>query len=294
MSRQPKKYYPIDQSPLYRLRSRKRLAEILFVSVKALQEFSSNGKSKALYREWDTTSKSGKPRRIEEPIPKLKKLHSRIGSLLAAIKPPDFLFCPVRGRSYVTNAHIHREAVVVRKLDIKTYFPSTVDKRVYWFFHKRMHCTSDVAAVLTALCTLNGHLPTGSPLSPILSFFAHLDMWERIEEIVRSDEKTLSVYMDDIVISGSSVSEKLIWDVKREIHRAGLRYHKEKLYRHGLSEITGVIVRNGKLVAPNRTHLKLFELREELAKEKNSANKVVLTRKIKSVQSQARQVAFNR
>lgn len=78
MSRQPKKYYPIDQSPLYRLRSRKRLAEILFVSVKALQEFSSNGKSKALYREWDTTSKSGKLFELREELAKEKNSANKV------------------------------------------------------------------------------------------------------------------------------------------------------------------------------------------------------------------------
>src|SRR3546814_3293780 len=40
------------------------------------------------------------------------------------------------------------------------------------------------------------------------------------------------------------------------IHRTGLRYHKLKHYVDRPAEITGVVVRDGKVVVPNRQRLK--------------------------------------
>ena len=58
----------------------------------------------------------------------------------------------------------------VRKLDVREYFPSTPSHRVYWFFHTVMRCSTDVAAVLAKLLTVEGHLATGST---VRSRFCH-------------------------------------------------------------------------------------------------------------------------
>lgn len=47
-----------------------------------------------------------------------------------------------------------------------------------------------------------------------------------------------------------------VWHVRRMIHRTGLRYHKLKHYVDRPAEITGVVVRDGKVVVPNRQRLK--------------------------------------
>ena len=61
---------------------------------------------------------------------------------------------------------------------------------------------------------------------------------------------------DDVTISGAKVPVADVWQVRRMIHRTGLRYHKLKHYVDRPAEITGVVVRGGKIVVPNRQPLK--------------------------------------
>jgi len=56
-----------------------------------------------------------------------------------------------------------------------------------------------------------------------------------------------------------------MWEIKRIIHGYGLRYHKEKAYFDAPAEITGVILRNGRVALPNRQHLKLRKAQQSLS-----------------------------
>lgn len=253
--------YPIDQSPFFRLQRKKRLAELLSVSTRELRAL---GKSQALYREWDEPKKNGKGiRHIENPRRDLKHVQARIARLLSRIEPPDFLFCPVKGRSYVDNAARHRDQRVVRCLDIKSYFQASTARRVNWFFREVMQCSTDVAHILTRLATFNGHLPTGSPLSPIMAFYAHWDMWHAVHAVTAAHGLRLSVYIDDLTLSGGRVPDRVVWTIKKIIYRAGLEYHKEKHFIDRPAEITGVIVNGGQTMLPHRGHLKRKEARRE-------------------------------
>ncbi|MGB3208070.1 MAG: reverse transcriptase family protein [Crinalium sp.] len=252
-------------------------------------------RSEDLYIEKDHFDrKRGKSRHVEEPKPALKRTQKQIEDLLKRVKLPNYVHAPRKGRSYISNAKAHVNAAVVRSLDIEKYFPSTPARRVYWFFHKRMRCSSDVAGILTKLSTFKDHLPTGSPLSPIISYFSHIDMWEAIDEIVRSANCNLTVYMDDVTISGDCVSGELIWQVKKQFYRCGLRNNKKKekyYFRKNSYEITGVIVtRKGELRVPNRQHLKAHQIRQTLHSKTGSEQREKLIRSLQGLESQAEQV----
>jgi hypothetical protein len=199
----------------------------------------------------------------------LKIVQATLAKLLTRIEPPDYLFCPVKGRDYIKNAAQHRGNPVVRCLDIRKFFPNTSARRVFWFFHTVMGCERDIAGTLTNVACYQGHLPTGSPLSPILSYFAHIDVWEMVAATCKANGYMLTVYIDDVTISGSKVSAKVMWDIKKAIHRAGHRYHKEKLFVNGPAEITGVMVIGDVLVPPYRQQKKIRQsvaaLKEKLS-----------------------------
>ncbi len=281
------KFYPFDQSPFYKLTSKKRLAELLGIEAADLRVFEKAGPS---YKEWDEEKKSGGFRHIENPARPLKLLQRNIARRLSKIAPPDHLFCPVKRRSFVHNAKAHAGSRVVRTLDIKKYFPSTSSKRVFWFWHKRMKCASNIAGILTALSCWNGHLPTGSPLSPILSFYAHMDIWENIATIAKAAGCKITVYIDDVTISGDKVPDNLLWQIKREIKKANLVYHKEKTYRCGWSEVTGIIARDGKIKAPNRTLKALHELRKNIRREKDPQIREGIAKRLKSYETHIQQI----
>ncbi|MDA9427112.1 MULTISPECIES: reverse transcriptase family protein [Bradyrhizobium] len=250
------KRYPLDQSPLFRLKRRAKLAQLLGISDRELRWLTRNADT--LYREKDRPKKNGSGlRHIEDPQRPLKKVQSSLAQLLSRIDPPDFLFCPVKGRDYIQNAAQHRGNRVVRCLDIHKYFPSTKSRRVFWFFDKVLRCERDLAGTLTRLSCYREHLPTGSPLSPILSYFAHLDVWSSVAQTCKAHDCVLTVYIDDVTVSGENVSESMMWEIRQTIHRAGLRYHKEKLYVERPAEITGVIVDGKTLMPPHRQHKKI-------------------------------------
>src|SRR5437764_11867064 len=98
------KTYPLNQSPLFRLRRHGKLAQLLGLPLLELKTFLHDAH---LYKEFDVLKKSGGARRVENPKRALKLVQRRLARLLCRIAPPDYLFCPVKGRSYVTNAAQH-------------------------------------------------------------------------------------------------------------------------------------------------------------------------------------------
>lgn len=292
MQKNKKLGYELDQSPFYYLRTKKELARLLFICEKQLKILA---KAENLYLERNLKSPTGKTRHIEEPKTNLKSIQKRIQDILNRIKLPDYIYAPGTGKSYITNASVHLNNYAVKILDITAYFPSTQAIRVYYFFYEIMKCSSDVAGILTKLLTFNNHLPTGSPSSPILSYFSHMKMWDTIFKLVKSADCNLTVYMDDVTISGNEISGQLIREIKKQFHQAGLHSNrkKEKNYINKKHyEVTGVIIKNGVgLILPNRQHLKIYKTRCVLASLDNTdKNKIKLSMQLQGLESQQRQI----
>lgn len=282
-----KRSYVLNQSPFFKLCTKRKLAVLLKIEPRELSQFKATD---CLYSEYAIPKKSGGVRLIENPRRKLKIVQSRVARLLNRIEPPEYLFCPVKGRSYVTNAARHRGNRVVRALDIKKYFPSTSRDRVYCFFRQTMHCAPDVANLLANIATYKGHLPTGSPLSPIMAFYAHYDVWQEIHSLTEGNQLDASLYIDDFTISGERISDHLMWCIKRIIHRSGLRYHKEKRYLDQPAEITGVIVRGQELLPPNRQLKKRHRAEKAIRASNSRREKEALANQIKGLQGQLSQI----
>jgi len=280
--------HALNQSQLYKLRSRSKLASMLGVTAAELRGLATGD---ALYSEFDIPKKSGEGvRHVENPCRGLKRVQAKLARLLARIEPPEFLFCPVKKRCYVTNAAAHRGNRVVQCLDIRKFFPSTPQRRVFWFFHRIMQCERDIAGLLAGLACYRGHLPTGSPLSPIMAYFAYYDLWEKIAKFCKVRGYTFTVYIDDVTISGQQVPKADIWEVRKMIHGVGLQYHKQKTFVDRPAEITGVVLRNGELVAPFRQHKKMHEARASLAQAADEDRHALLGR-VAGIRGQIRQIA---
>ena len=289
MPNKVKKYYDERDSPFFRLRSRAKLASLLYISRDKLRDLA---KSDNLYHQFKKPKSSGGYREISAPRRDLKTVQSRIGRLLQRISPPDYLFAPVSGRSYVDNAAAHLGADSIRLLDIEDFFPSCTGNRVIWFFRERMQCSSDVAAILKAIATREDSLPQGSPCSPILAYLCYVDMWDEISRKVSEADCSLSVYADDVTISGTIVPEKLIWEVKKSLHKYGHQYNilKERKKHKKPAEITGVILTPHGLRVPNRLHKKLHDIRSDLKGAKSVKHKAEVEAKIRGREAQMEQV----
>jgi hypothetical protein len=231
-------------------------------------------------------------RPIDIPDKGLKAVQSRIAKLLGRVTPPDWLFSPVKGRSYVDNAARHKGARAFWLLDIADYFPSCTANNVAHLFHGVLECSPDVTAILVKIVTEGECLPQGSPCSPILAYYSNLEMWLSISKIVSDAGLTHSLYADDITISGSLIKKDTIWAIKRTVHRHGLRIKTEKELSliDAPADITGVIVKDNQTTLPNRQLKRLFELRAERQRAKSAFAKSALDRQIAGRLAQQRQV----
>lgn len=270
--------YPLHQSPLYKLKSKKRMLKVLQISSEAFLERLIQNRSES-YRFDCQTKSNGQKRFLEKPPSHIKKIQTRISDLLHNIEKPDYLFSPCRGRSSLQNAQKHRFSEHCATLDIKNYFPSITSRQVFDFFRNELCCAGDIAGYLTDLTTLDGHLPTGAPSSPLLAFYACKKIWDEIGALSQSHNCTYTLFADDLTISGEHIPKGLIWKIKQKIYSHGLKYHKEKVRQNEDFEVTGAVikVKKNNLVLPNRKHKKAHDLRACLAA---SPNQIHLKNKI--------------
>lgn len=196
----------------------------------------------------------GKKRTVEVPKGTLEKVHRRLFTFLERLDKPSYLHSGRKKHSYITNASAHVGVIPVAKLDLKKFYPSIDGARVYRFFTQALHCSEDVGAVLTKLCTVNDHLPTGSCLSQLLAFFSAKPMFDELDTHARAYEVSGTCYVDDLTWSGANATPAFLWRAKKIVHRHGFQYHKDKCYQANQPKIvTGVmLVRSGMAVRQGR------------------------------------------
>ncbi|QIN32734.1 reverse transcriptase family protein [Legionella longbeachae] len=292
--------YPLERSPLYNAKSLKKISCLLSLSsLKVNKNDRSKPMLQKLYKLTPTDldnfaaqqnytikeliDKKGKSRSTEIPAIDLKWLHYRLEHLLKKIEPPPYLFSAIKGRSCKDNARMHATNTQLFKIDIKTFYPNINFGKVYNFYRHILHCEHHIATILTKISTYNGHLPTGSPLSPILSFYACKPMFDEIYQLALEHNCVMTLYVDDICVSGDKATKALLWKIKQIIHRYGLRYHKVKFYfQKQPKTVTGVIVTENSIKLPNRRHQAITERITYIqspsitAKEKRQANNSLL------------------
>lgn len=284
------KTYPLNQSPLYKLQTRRKLAGLFDMSVAELEKLAKRPDN---YRLFTIGKDKNKPRQVEEPKPYLERIHRRLFNLLRRIDPPSYLHSGVKGRSYITNANKHIGSDAAVTLDIRKFFPSTLGWHVFDFFHNVMQCSRDVAGLLTRLSTCHGHVPTGSCLSQAIAFYAHYEMFEEIYNLTSSKGLTMTCYVDDIAVSGKGANKKVLHEIKGILQRRGLKSHpdKESVFRSGVpKEVTGSIVVENGLKLPNKKHQQIHEevtsiLKMDDTKDKLNLINVAIGRLIAASQS---------
>lgn len=246
--------YGRDQSILYKITSPQMLADRLRISHEELNALAADPDP---YKRW-LDKKSG--RLIQEPRPKLAKVHRRIALLLARIETPTYLHSAKKGRSYISNASAHSVDEGCVKIDVRKFYPSARGQAVYHFFRDRMICAEDVAGILAKLLTVDGHLPTGSSASPIISYFAYEDLFDELNALATSLGCTMTVYVDDIVFTGAGATRRLLFEARKAIGKRHLHGHKTKLFRPGQPRIiTGVAVTKEGLRLPNKRQIHIAD-----------------------------------
>lgn len=280
----PRKRYPIHQSPLYRLRGKGRFETVLGIawdSVPALLQ--SDG-----YRIW----LNEKGREIQAPIHWMQAVHKTIGNLLGRIEVPGYVFSQ-KGRSYVDNARQHLGKQPIIKTDIYHFYPSVTRAMVFKTFHRDFRCAADVADRLADICCYRQeHLPTGSSLSGRVAFFAARQLFDDINALAQASACTMTVYVDDITLSGMQANKQLLAQVRKLIAKHGFhsKLAKSKTFSPDAPKlVTGAIIVGDELRMPNFRHQLLHIARKELRATADDERRRLLLRKVKGREQEAAQ-----
>lgn len=194
----------IDQCQLYKCRSKKRLAEILYLERADLDEIPAWAKYRIGHLEKD----DGSTRVIYSPCKKLKTVQKRIKRLLERIRKPSWVFSGTKGKCHVDNAMHHAGNTYFVLSDIARFYESCTRDAVYKFFLDKMKTSPDVAGLLADITTLETEgktvIPTGSPSGQLLAFFSYKEMFDELEELASRHGCRLSLYVDDLTISSNT------------------------------------------------------------------------------------------
>lgn len=252
-----KSRYALNQSPLFKLQSKRKLASLFRLDVKAMVTLANNTNN---FHKFEV-EKNGKLRSVQVPKKDLEAIHVRLFKLLQRLVTPDYLHSGIKGRSHVTNALAHDGSVSTSKLDVKKYYPSTKRESVYSFFRKRLLCSPDVAKILSDLSCVDGHIPTGSTLSQLLAFFSSQSMFDEIASLAKKHNVCFTLYVDDLTFSGKGVNPRFIWQVKQLIKKHGYIYHKEETAPPNKTKlVTGVAVTGSGARVRNSHQERIHEL----------------------------------
>lgn len=264
--KRPANTHRLEQSCLYKLSSPRLLVKHLYTTQRAMNALSDT--SHVRYRYWVEKKKKGGDRPISAPFDELKRVQSRLAYILHGIKLPDYVFAPVKGRSYVDNGKVHRNQRAFCLLDIKDFYPSCTEAKIVGFFLNTMKCDLDIAVSLARLVCDKGSLPQGSPTSPILAYLAYSEMWDAIHAHAIASGNTFSLYADDLTISGDRILGSTIWKIKKEVYKHGLHINsnKEQWVFNRPASVTGTITGCGKVRLPNKQHKELAKAKAEFSR----------------------------
>jgi hypothetical protein len=232
---------------------------------------------------------------ITQPIEQLALIHKRLLKLLCRIAPPEYVHSAIKKRSYKTNAEQHAAAENVLKIDIKKFFPSVKFHYIHDFFLNALQCSKDIATILARLCTVHTdmygvHLPTGSCISPLLSFLANRRLFDAVKQIAEQHDCIFTVYVDDITISGAKATRDVLTLIAIEIHKHGYQYHKIETYHAEPATVTGLVVSKGKVCLPFGRAKKIRELQKTLRLAKDNLLRSKLLASLVGCLSEAEQI----
>ena len=185
---------------------------------------------------------------------------------------------------------MHRGSKEIWTVDVQKYFPNTTPRKVFEFFTKSMECAQDVALLLTQITTRYDHLPTGSPASPIVAFWANKTMWDEVYEICKRHDLKMSLYMDDLTVSGNKVTGQVRQKIRRLILKQNFSLHKERHIVNKPTKVTGPIVKKNMIDAPNSHYKKMRLLKKQIKKSKCLLEKERLKQSLRGLREYTMQI----
>jgi len=202
---------------------------------------------------------------INPPIIELKTIQKRINTYLVEhIQMPNYAFGGVKGKDNIKNARFHKGQKYVFQTDLKDFFPFITNKMVYAMFVMNGF-SPDVASILTKLTTFKGHLPQGSPSSTTIANLVFVPVGLEILSIAEREGLCFTTFVDDITISSQRDFKSIVPEIVDIVTSRGFKISQGKTsYRSGITDVTGVEMRNNSL-SPTSKLKKKIEAEEDKA-----------------------------
>jgi RNA-directed DNA polymerase len=293
-----KPLYDITQCALYKVESKARLAGLLHLSVPAVLGMAKARKYRQFWLEESVcpfTGKIKKRREVQAPAEALRPLHDRIHDLLRRVAPPTYAHAAIKGKSYRSNAAAHKDSVAVVTYDLKSFYSTTSETAVFRFFADQLCCAHDIAGLFARLICVVGSdaracLPTGSPLSPLVSIYANKPLFDALARLSKEHGLTFTCYVDDLTFSGAVIPTGFTNIVASLVKRYGhtLAATKTRTFGPGKAKhITGVVIQNGKITVPNSRFHKARKIQQAIDLASDRVTKILLMQKLAGLLGEA-------
>jgi hypothetical protein len=239
---------------LFNLQSKKKLAQLLDIPLKSLERLRDGS---SLYNVFSKKRSGKKDRIIEEPIGIRFKAHKRLFGLLQRIETPGYLISGKRGFSYLDNAKCHVDNFEFLQLDIERFYPTSKKEFIFRFFRHKLQMSEDVAWLVTDIVRFQDHIPTGSPISQVLAFWAYENTFNKLAAIAVSNGYTFTLYVDDMTFSSTNaITPNFHLRIGAQLRLVGLKLKRNKIrYRtkNQFKIVTGCVISPDRhLYVPNK------------------------------------------
>lgn len=178
--------------------------------------------------------KNGKIRILHIPDEKMKKVQQNINKIFQSNLPkPAYIHMGYKNCKVLNVIKAHQNSRKIIVLDVKNFYGSVSTEKVFSFLTSVCGLNNDTASIILKLVTYKNVLPIGIPTSNIVSFWACKDVFDEIHDYCANLGYNMTLYADDIVISGDIKNPpQIISKVQKIISKAGftLNYRKMKIY----------------------------------------------------------------
>jgi RNA-directed DNA polymerase len=141
------------------------------------------------------------------------------------------------------------------KLDVHKFYPSTSGEHIFRWAYHAAGLQSNVAGLLKHLVATDDRMPFGSPVSPILISLVHRPMFDQVFAASARCGVLMSLWVDNLVLSGPSVPGVLLREICDIIRRSGFQTHDIRFQEASRPvTITSVPIDDGRVVAPHSVY----------------------------------------
>lgn len=271
----------LEQSPLYNLSSKAKLAHLLGCRTQFLHNFRNSRRQYNIFKIKKTNGTGKRP--VEDPNVFLKSIHSKFKSLISEIQTPEYLHSGIKGKSHITNARSHIDAKYCVKLDLQSFYQTATKTFLSYMFRTVFQMPDDIAYCMSDIATIpykpsdehNSYFSTGSPLSQILIFWCYKSTFDYIDRLAREKGIIFTLYVDDITFSSNRpIPQRFIKTIEKRLKKVGLHLNNKKTkwyYPKDFKIVTGCAIKNGAMKAKN---CKREEIVIKLKQDNNSCQKI--------------------